>query len=109
MGGDYLTHEDGIASLAACQQLCSAKNSACQLVAYNSASFGEKRCGLYKSKCQGQQDTACGNAECYRTYQKVQTVESEEPAMLSAAATTSIGFWISTSVLIGTVLSLSSQ
>merc|ERR1712125_269794 len=70
-GSDYIRKQDNVYSLQACQDLCSAESD-CQFVAYNRV--GDRRCGLYRSQCQGQTHTSCDTTECYYTYQKQQYV-----------------------------------
>merc|ERR1711972_221799 len=68
-GSDFISSQVGVASLQACQNMCSDESS-CRYVAYSPV--GEQRCGLYKSQCQGQAHTTCSTSECYVTYEKEQ-------------------------------------
>merc|ERR1719183_1477549 len=72
---DFIRYQDGVSSLSTCQQMCSG-DVTCQFVSYNSAALGEKRCGIYASQCQGQEQVACGNHFCYRTYRKKQQLDN---------------------------------
>merc|ERR1712048_498935 len=62
---DYIRNEVNIATLQACLGLCS-DEAECHFVAYNK--LGDKRCGLYKSSCNGQEQTGCTLSQCYTTY-----------------------------------------
>merc|ERR1712232_1410403 len=68
-GSDYISSQVGVASLQACQNMCSDESS-CRYVAYSPV--GEQRCSLYKSQYQGQAHTTCSTSECYDTYEKEQ-------------------------------------
>merc|ERR1712232_641982 len=68
-GPDFIKYRERVASLESCQGLCSAESD-CKFVAYSSA--GVLGCGLYKSKCQGQTNSARSSSECYNTYEKKQ-------------------------------------
>jgi hypothetical protein len=62
---DYIRNEVNIASLQDCLGVCS-DESECHFVAYNK--LGDRRCGLYKSSCNGQEQIGCNLSQCYVTY-----------------------------------------
>merc|ERR1711904_91885 len=67
-GSDYIRNEVNVASVQDCLGLCSAE-SQCHFAAYNR--FGDRRCGLYKSSCDGQEKAGCNFlSQCYKTYAK---------------------------------------
>jgi hypothetical protein len=67
-GSDYIRNEVSVASVQDCLGLCSAE-SQCHFAAYNR--FGDRRCGLYKSSCDGQEKAGCNFlSQCYKTYAK---------------------------------------
>merc|ERR1712232_545144 len=56
-------NEVNVPSLQQCLELCSAE-AECHFAAYNK--FGDRRCGLYKSGCNGQEKTGCNFlSQCY--------------------------------------------
>merc|ERR1719263_2578524 len=84
-GSDYIRNEVNKASLQDCLGLCSAE-SECHFVAYNKV--GDRRCGLYKSSCSGQQQTGCTLSQCYATYTNIASLPTTTTTTTPTTTTT---------------------